>query len=204
MAGLPQNTRDQVMLAVGIVGLALAGAYYYFIYSPKSLVLEELTARVERLDASNQRAKAIVARGTVEELRAEAEQLKDNLELMRTLIPASNEVPALLDQILGAARRTGLEFSNFAPSATIPGEQFDTYRFRMSMQGSYHQIGELLTAIGSLRRVIAPINLSLAPAPVGGTPVRNARVRGPDEPLLTATFDIQTYVVKTGTTEGTP
>ena len=204
MAGMPQTQRDQVMLFVGIVGLLLAGAYYYFVYSPKTLVLEELTARVERLDATNRRAEAIIASGSVEQLRAEAVELRENLALMRTLIPASNEVPALLDQILGAARRTGLEFSNFAPSGTIPGEQFDTFRFRMSMQGSYHEIGRLLAAIGSLQRVIVPINLSLAQSPQGGTPVRNARVRTADEPQLTANFDIQTYVVKTIGPEPTP
>jgi type IV pilus assembly protein PilO len=189
------------MLLVGIVGLALAGLYYYFVYDKKSVELEALTQRVERIDASNQRAKAIVARGTVEELRAEAEILRDNLDLMRTLVPVSNEVPALLDQILGAARRTGVEFSNFAPSGTIQGEQFDTYRFRMSLQGSYHQIGELLTAIGSLRRIIAPINLSLAPS-AGTSPSARARGVDPEQPMLTANFDIQTYVVKTASTEG--
>jgi type IV pilus assembly protein PilO len=105
-------------------------------------------------------------------------------------------VPALLDQILGAARRTGLEFSNFAPTATVQGESFDTYRFRMSMQGSYHQIGELLTAIGSLRRVIVPVNVSLA-----ASTTREARANRPDERILTANFDIQTYVVRTTTGE---
>jgi type IV pilus assembly protein PilO len=201
MAGLPQSQRDQAMLLVGIVGLALAGLYYYFVYEPKSQELVTLTERVEALDAQNQRAKAIVSRGSVEELQAEAARLKDNLDLMRTLVPVSNEVPALLDQILGAARRTGIEFSNFQPSGTIQGEQFDTYRFRMSLQGSYHQIGDLLTAIGSLRRIIAPINLSLAPAPTGGTRVRRAREPDPEQPMLTATFDIQTYVVKTAPSE---
>ncbi len=204
MAGLPQNQRDQVMLLVGVVGIALAGLYYQFVYSPKAEVLATLEERVTNIDANNQRAKAIVARGSVEELQAEAAMLRDNLELMRTLIPASNEVPALLDEILGAARRTGLDFSNFQPSGTTQGETFDTYRFKMSMQGSYHQIGELLAAIGSLRRIIAPINLSLAPAPQGNAPVRNARPRRADEPTLTASFDIQTYVVKTALPEEKP
>lgn len=201
MAGLPQSQRDQAMLLVGIIGLALAGLYYYFVYQPKSVELEALNERVVRIDASNQRAKTIVARGSVEELRAEADRLRDNLDLMRTLVPASNEVPALLDQILGAARRTGVEFSNFAPSGTIQGEQFDTYRFRMSLQGSYHQIGELLTAIGSLRRIIAPINLSLTASGAAPTSAR-ARAVDPEQPMLTANFDIQTYVVKTAPAEG--
>ncbi len=192
MAGMPTTQRDQVLLLVGIVGLALGGAYYYFQYSPKSAELEVTQGRLEKLDASNQRAKALLARGTVEELEAESKLLQDNLDLMRTLIPAGNEVPALLDQIVGAARRTGLEIESFVPGETTQGEEFDTYRYRMSIKGSYHQIGDLLTAIGSLRRIIAPVNLTLAPT--------NAASRiqvGKNEQLLSANFDLQTYVVRT-------
>lgn len=200
MAGLPQNQRDQAMLIVGIVGIAIAGLYWNFVYDPKTTELGALEARIEKLDTQNQRSRAQVARGSVEDLRVEAERLRDNLELMRTLVPASNEVPALLDQILGAARRTGLEFSNFAPSGQVPGETFDTYRFRMSMTGSYHEIGSLLSEIGSLRRIIVPINLSLVRAQASRA--RGARPSPADEPLLTANFDIQTFVVRTATTEG--
>ena len=196
MAGLPTNQRDQVMLLVGVVGIIGAFAFWNWVYSPKNEALDLTREHIERLDASNQRAKAIMARGSVEQLQEESKRLQANLDLMRTLIPTGNEVPALLDQILGAARRTGLEFSNFAPTATVQGESFDTYRFRMSMQGSYHQIGELLTAIGSLRRVIVPVNVSLA-----ASTTREARANRPDERILTANFDIQTYVVRTTTGE---
>jgi type IV pilus assembly protein PilO len=191
MAGLPTNQRDQAMLLVGILGILAAGAYWYLVYTPKSDELGTLRTQVERLDASNQRAKALLARGTVEELRAEAELLQDNLDLMRTLIPAGNEVPALLDQIVGAARRTGLEQQSFVPGATVQGEVFDTYRYRMAFSGNYHQIGELLTAIGSLRRIIAPVNLSLTPS----TAARAANAP-PGEQLLSVNFDIQTYVLR--------
>ena len=192
MAGLPTNQRDQIMLGVAVVFILGAGAYWYLKYQPNTLKLDEKRAHIEKLEVSNQRAQAIMARGTVKQLEEESKRLKDNLDLMRTLIPAGNEVPALLDQILGAARRSGLEFSNFAPSATVQGESFDTFRFRISMQGSYHQLGELLASIGSLRRIIVPTNLSLA---VSTT--REARANRPDERILTASFDIQTYVVRT-------
>ncbi len=196
MAGFPTNQRDQVMLAVGVAGIIGAFAFWNWVYSPKNEALDLTRDHIAQLDASNQRAKAIMARGSVEQLQEESKRLQANLDLMRTLIPTGNEVPALLDQILGAARRTGLEFSNFAPTATVQGESFDTYRFRMSMQGSYHQIGELLTAIGSLRRVIVPVNVSLA-----ASTTREARANRPDERILTANFDIQTYVVRTTTGE---
>lgn len=201
MAGLPQSQRDQVMLVVGVLGLALAGAYYYFLFAPKAEEFVATRAHIERLDASNQRAKALLARGTVEELREEAQRLQDNLSLMRTLIPAENEVPALLDQIVGAARRTGLEIQSFAPAATVTGEEFDTQRYAMNMNGTYHEIAELLTAIGSLRRIITPVNLRLQPLNVA-----NPRVTAPDQRILSASFDLQTYVAKTGASQtgGTP
>ncbi len=191
MAGMPTNQRDQVMLLVGVLGLALGGLYWYFVYDPKTVELDTMRARLEKLDASNQRAKAMLARGTVEEMQAEAKVLRDNLDLVRTLIPAGNEVPALLDQIVGAARRTGMEVESFVPGPVTQGEEFDTYRYRMQITGPYHQIGELLTAIGSLRRIIAPVNLNLTPS----TAV--ADVSAPGTQILSAGFDLQTYVVKT-------
>jgi type IV pilus assembly protein PilO len=196
---MPQTQRDQAMLVVGVVALLLAGVYWWYEYRSNAVEIVTLTERVERLDASNQRARAVMSRGNVQDVQAQAAVLKDNLDLMRTLIPASNEVPALLDQIIAAARRTGLEFSNFQPAATIQGEQFDTYRFTMSMQGSYHEIGSLLTEIGSLRRIIAPINVSLARAPQSNA--RGARRNPAEAPLLTANFSIQTYVVKSAPPE---
>ena len=192
MAGMPTNQRDQILLAVGVLGIGLAAAFWYFQYDPKSVEIADQRARVEKLDASNQRAKALLARGTVEEMQAEARKLQDNLDLMRTLIPAGNEVSALLDQIVGAARRSGLEIESFAPGATTPGEEFDTYRYSMSLKGSYHQIGDLLTSIGSLRRIIAPVNVNLSPAQVPGRTQVAA-----NEQVLSASFDLQTYVVRT-------
>jgi type IV pilus assembly protein PilO len=123
--------------------------------------------------------------------------LQDNLRVLRRLIPSGNEVPALLDQIVGAARRTGLDIESFAPGPQVQGELFDTYRYSMNMKGTYHEIAEMLTAIGSLPRIIAPVNLRLLPL----TAVEQRAVRR-DQRMLTASFDIQTYVVKTGTPEG--
>jgi type IV pilus assembly protein PilO len=192
MAGLPTNQRDQIMLVVGVLGIIGAAAYWNWLYKPKSVALDATRTHVEALDASNQRAKSIMARGSVEELQTESKRLQSNLDLMRTLIPTGNEVPALLQQILGAARRTGLEISGFTPGAVVQGETFDTMKYRISMQGSYHQIGALLTGVGALRRIIVPMNVSLAPS---GT--REARESEPDNRILTASFDIQTYVAKT-------
>lgn len=195
MAGLPTTQRDQIFFAIGLLSILGAGAYWYFVDDPArtgATGLVAVAAHLDTLNASNQRAKAQLARGSVASIRAEADSLRGNLDIMRTLVPASNEVPALVEQVSNAARRVRLDIAEFDPEPPIEGEMFDTYRFRMKLNGGYSAIGQALTNIAALNRVVAPINLSLAPvAPPQGKTIE------PNTQYLNATFDIQTYVVRT-------
>jgi type IV pilus assembly protein PilO len=193
MAGLPTNQRDQVLFFVAFLGIVGAGAFWYFVYSPKSEHLATVAAHVDSLDAGNQRAKSQLAKGSVATIRAESQRLRSNLELMRTLVPASNEVPALLDQVTMAARRAGLDFNLIEPEPVIQGEQFDTYRYKLRAVGSYHEIGAMLTNVASMTRIVAPLNLQLN---LSNTPAA-AKNASPDKVMLNAAFEIQTYAVKT-------
>jgi type IV pilus assembly protein PilO len=194
MAALPQNQRDQVLLIIAFLGLIGAGAYWYFVFSPRQETLATLNTHVDSLDAGNQRAKAQLARGSVASIRADAQRLHANLDLMRTLVPAGNEVPALLDQVSTAARRVGLEINYIEPEEPIRGEQFDTYRYKLRAVGGYHEIGQLLTGIGSMTRIVAPLGLTIVPSGAPGAAVKGA---ASDKVLLQANFQIQTYAVKT-------
>ncbi|MBA4072171.1 MAG: hypothetical protein C0497_10100 [Gemmatimonas sp.] len=196
MAGLPQNQRDQLMFFVAFLGIVGAGAYWYFVFSPKKESLAIVSAHVDSLDAGNQRAKAQLARGSVATIREESERLRSNLELMRSLVPAGNEVPALLEQVSTAARRVGLEISYIEPEPVIPGEQFDTYRYKLRVNGTYHEIGQLLTGIASMTRIVAPLGLQLLPSGASGAPGAGKAME-PGTVLLQASFQIQTYAVKT-------
>lgn len=191
MAGMPTNQRDQLLLAVGILAVLGAGAYWYFVDKPQAVARESQVAHLDSLNASNQKARAQLARGTVASIKAEADSLRANLEVMRTLVPASNEVPALIEQVSNAARRARLELASLEPQPPIEGELFDTHRYRVKLNGPYHDIGQVLANIASLNRVVAPINLNLqlAAAP-GGRVV-------PNKQHLASTFEIQTYVVRT-------
>lgn len=191
MAGLPTNQRDQVLLAVGVIMILGAGAYWYFVDTPQRTAFASKVAHIDTLNASNQRARAQLARGNVAQIKAEADSLRANLDVMRMLVPAGNEVPALIEQVSNAVRRVRLELAGIDPQPPIEGEMFDTYRYKVKLNGGYHEIGEALANIASLNRVVAPINLSLQLSPA--IPVRPV----PGRQHLAATFDIQTYVVRT-------
>ena len=190
MAILPTKQRDQVMVLVTILAAALVGMFWYFVYDPKSSDLDKLALHVDSLDQLNQKAKAEMAKGTVEQVREQARASRDNLDLMRTLVPAANEVSNLIDQVSTAARRAHLDVGTLEPEPVIEGELFDTYRYRLRLTGAYNDIAEMLTNIGSLNRIVTSLNVQLT-APQGATPTPAGKQ------MLTSTFEIQTYVVRT-------
>jgi type IV pilus assembly protein PilO len=193
MALLPTNQRDQIMVVVCIVALGLAGTYYMYLWTPKNEQLALLQTRVDTLTARNEVSRSEVASGTASKLRAEADEFSRALAVMRQLVPVANEVPTLLDQISTAARQAGLDIADVTPLGVVSGDVFDTYRYRMGVTGSYHRIARFLSNVGSLTRIVAPMNLNVLPS---GRDAKTYRVR-PSEALLDATFEIQTYVAKT-------
>ena len=195
MAFPPKSQREQGMLLVCILALALAGLYWNFVYSPKSAELAELQTRVDTLESRNTRARGELAQGNVDSLKAEAERYGRDLDVMRSLVPTGNEVPTLLEQVSTAARRVGLDISTVEPEPVIEGDQFDTYRYKISVTGGYHAVAEFLTNVGSLTRIIAPVNVALTPATNAQT--NAVRLRPANASALDTRFVIQTYVTKT-------
>ena len=204
MTLLPKNQRDQVMVLLVIVAVALIGLYYAYVFSPKADVLASLQSHVDSLDISNQQAKAELAKGNVDQLRAEAAKLQDNLEVMRQLVPTSNEVPALLEQVSTAARRVGLDLATVKPQPVIEGEQFDTYRYQVAVIGDYHALGEFLANVGSLTRIVAPVNLALSPLGNGAAVDQRKKALKNNNSVLDSRFELQTYVAKTAAPRPAP
>jgi type IV pilus assembly protein PilO len=195
MALLPQNQRDQIMVFVVIIAVAAMGLYYQYVWAPKQQTLAALEGRVERLTELNDKIEREVKRGNLAKLKAEGVRYRRDLAVLRQLVPTVNEVPGLLEQVSTAARRVGLDLSDVQPEPVVTGVHFDVHRYRMGVNGDYHAIARFLTNVGSLTRIVAPINLQLAPSS------KNLpRVLPREHRLLEARFQIQTYVARAGAT----
>lgn len=192
------SQRDQGMVVACVIAAGLAFAYWNYLWKPKSAELATLQTRVEELTERNTAARRDIASGNAQQLRAEAEQLQRVLNVMRRLVPVANEVPTLLDEISTAARATGLDLGEVTPLGVIPGEVFDTHRFKMSVVGPYHRVARFLDNVGSMTRIVAPMNVAMAPSNRGGGRARTG------EQALDLQFEIQTYVARTANTPAAP
>lgn len=198
MAIIPQNKRDQAKLGISVVAVMLAVAYYVYPYTQREATLASSVARLDSLVVANTKAQAESKVGSLELLKAQAAENRATLTVMRRLVPTDNEVPALLEEVSTAARRAGLDVGGVVPDAVILGDQFDTYRYKVTMIGGYHQFGAFLSNVGSLARIVAPVNFQLATVNTGG--MRGSlrpSARAANRDGMTSVITLQTYVERT-------
>ena len=153
---------------------------------------------IDSLMALTDSAKKILAQGSVDDLRRRLEGYRASLELMRRLVPDRNEVANLMDEISTRAKIRGVQVAQFMPMAPEPGPApFETYKYQYSVVGRYDQLGEFLSDVASLQRIIVPVDLNLNTVDLG-----RAKALGDSTgSLLEARFQIRTFV-KTATPEG--
>src|SRR6476659_3968879 len=112
---MAMTPRDRNLIAVAAIAIAAAGAFWYWYYNPKADELDTTRAHVDSLEVTNNNVQAELKRHSTAELHAEAVAYQQNLALMRQLVPTSNEVPSLLEQVSTAARRVGLDIGDVTP-----------------------------------------------------------------------------------------
>jgi type IV pilus assembly protein PilO len=188
MALIPQDPKQQRALVAGLVAIAAFYGFYSFWYTKQADEVAATQAHVEDLQTKNRAAQITAARGggQIEERLAAYER---HVMVLEKLIPASDEVPALLREITSEARRLiGSDPASFRPEPDEPGEFYTKKAYAMQAIGSYHDIGRFLTSVASLSRIITPVDLTLTPyaGAAGVTQIRNPVV---------ADFRIETYVL---------
>lgn len=191
MLGMPKGQREQALVLVCLVAFAAIGLYWYMLYQPRSVELAVQQAQVDTLVALNEKAKVEMSRGSLPDIRRELAEYQQSLALIRSLVPTGNEVPALLEQVSTAARRVGLDVASVDPQPVLPGANYETYRYGMSIIGGYHELAQFFANVGSLNRIMLPMNVTLN---VSNNVNAQKSRRSADDAVIEAHFQLQTFV----------
>lgn len=188
MALIPQDKKQQKALMAGIAALALLYVFHSFWYTPQREEVTAMQARLETLEQQNRGAQITAARGGGELEERLAAYERHVMELER-LIPASDEVPALLREITAQARQiTGRDPAQFRPEPDEPGQYYTKRAYQMQAIGRYHDVARFLTSIASLSRIITPVD-------VGVTVFPDPQNVLEDESAVVVDFRIETFVL---------
>ena len=162
MALIPDDPKQQKALgaiAVSLVVLYFANSLWY---TGEIEAVEAEEGRVENLLSQNRTAQALAisaGRG-LEERMALFERHVAELE---QLIPGSEEVAAVVDQMSQVARDVGVSVTIIRPEAPVPGAFYTQQTFQIRVLGEYHDVGRFLSGIASLPRIITPSDVQLEP-----------------------------------------
>ena len=186
MALIPDDPKQQ--RALGVIALSLVVLYFAnsLWYSGEIEEVEAEEGRVENLLSQNRTAQALAisaGRG-LEERMALFERHVAELE---QLIPSSEEVAMVMDQMDEVARDAGVTVTMTRPQAAVPGPFYAEQSYQIRVLGEYHDVGRFLAGVASLPRIITPSDLQLEPFndPTGSM--------GFDSPVE-VNFRIQTYL----------
>ena len=187
MSMLPTDPvrRGAVLLAF----LALSGLYftYAYVYAPGAAQVVSMRLRLERLEEDNRLARTGAAMGKAE-LEERLVLYQEHIGHLEELIPADEEVAALLKAISDEERKAQVEMTMMRPEPVEPGDFYDRLSYELAVRGGYHAVGSFIAAIASLQRIVAPENLAIThggPAGADGETYDGA---------VAATFRISTYV----------
>jgi len=183
----PEDPKQRNWMLGGLAFLAAIFLFRLYLLAPRQESNAVLLTQVENLETVNRRASVLAAQGggDLQERLALYEQHVAKLE---ELIPAGEEVPALLDDISTRARVEDVDVTLLEPQPREPGPLYDRTAYNMSVVGEYHSVGRFLSGIASLSRIVTPVQLDIQ---LSGDPTRYPDLQSP----ITANFRIETYVL---------
>lgn len=181
----------QQLLGLGIF-LAVVAIVAFWMYwrAPRETELASMRVKLDSLQARVDSAKKDLASGTVEALRQRVRDFEGSLRLMRTLVPTGAEVPSLLDDVSARAKRRQVEIAEVTPLSPDPGVPFETHRYRIAVVGHYDEIGEFLSDVASLRRIMVPYDVAITRASATATKTYNDSTGA----MIQAAFQLRTFV----------
>ncbi len=152
---LPQQ--QQIMLAV--LAVAALGVFWYYLIFPVSAQMAALGQRVSELTAEVETARAITAR--LPQFEADVKELSSQLDELKQVLPNEKETADIVRRVEQLAVESDLSIRSFTPQATVAYEFYEDWPIRMSLEGSYNNLGLFFQRVANFQRIINVDNIEI-------------------------------------------
>lgn len=163
-AKLPRSQR--VLSALGAYVL-LALLVYVGLVSGSLSTIETESKRQADLTTKRDQVKARAENRAAFE--GELETLAAQLKQALTELPNDREIPGLLSEIDGLARKSGLDVRRFQPLPEVTHEYFADVPVQVVMDGSYHEVAIFFDRVSKMNRIVSVEDIELGDPKESGT-----------------------------------
>jgi type IV pilus assembly protein PilO len=146
-----------VIVFAAVVGLGI----YFTIIKDKRPTLQRAEAdEVQlRLTFENKQRKAV----NFDEYKDQLEQIEQSFGTMLRQLPGETEIPSLIVDISQTGLAAGLQEKLFVPQSEIPKDFYAEKPINIRLTGSYHEIGNFISGIAALPRIVTLHNITITP-----------------------------------------
>jgi len=146
---LPTYARHGLLACVT---LAVVGLYLLLFFGGDQTKLRALETKRAKVEQNIQAAKAVAS--NLESFKRKREDLQEQLKTALEKLPESSDLPALLTNITGLGKKSGLEIQTFKQGKKIDRGFYSEQQIELEFSGAYHDIGLFFDRIASLSRIV--------------------------------------------------
>jgi type IV pilus assembly protein PilO len=175
-------------IRVGAVALVFAAAVaigVYLLVIKTEMPLLERAQRDER-DLRTQFEDRQRKAANFDAFRAQLAEIERDFGAMLRQLPGKTEVPNLLVDISQTGLGAGLEEQTFTPLGEIQKDFYAELPIKLRYTGSYHELGNFVSGIAALPRIVTLHDISIRPV--------NRQGADPDELVLDVTAKTYRYL----------
>lgn len=162
---LMKRSRSERLLLFGITYLVVAALFFFVLIRPTFADISDMKSQqatlIQKRDEVKRRA------DNRAQFEAELEDLSAQLKQALTELPDSREIPGLLSEIDGLARKSGLEVRKFQPLPEVMHDYYAEVPVAIVMDGGYHEVGIFFDRVSKMNRIVSVQDIEM------GTPVEN-------------------------------
>lgn len=172
--------RSQRWLVAGLGYLFILVAIWFSLISPTYESIDAAEAQKTDLTSKRDAVRARASNRAAFEARLEA--LAAKLKQALKELPNDREIPGLLSEIDGLARKSGLDVRKFQPLPEVMHEYYAEVPVQVIMDGGYHEIGIFFDRVSKMSRIVSVSDIDM------GTPNQSG-----EEVSLTVSGKVVTY-----------
>ena len=144
-----------------VIGIIVAAGWHFYI-TDKQAGLKREIAKEPGLKSVYQEKAFQVA--NLAALRKQMEDVEGKFEELKKQLPTEKEVPGLLDDITNLGTASGLDIGSINLAAESKKEFYIELPININVAGSYHQLGQFVSGIAGLSRIVTLHDYSISPS----------------------------------------
>lgn len=154
--------RSVKIAAAVVICIAILAAGYWFIIKDQLAELEKAERAEVALRDEFSEKKALAV--NLEAYKQQMVEMQERFGVMLRQLPNRTEVPELLIDITQTGLGRGLQFDLFQPKNKRVADFYAELPINIRVKGTYHQLGEFVSDVAALPRIVTIDDLVLSPS----------------------------------------